>query len=195
MLGRWLIYLVVLSVWACVPDQTQNHGTANIYYDINGLIDVQVKALDSISPSLFKKAIIGDAKEVLEYTPIDSSWSKELMIFRAADINKPILADSYFTVELSDPETKTIKYISKYPETTEVDSLLISYQETRSNPLRIYASLSHENALFTSKKTFEISFLQENNRSLISGYKIRGWQKMISRESTAYILETAIKYP
>lgn len=185
----------MISVWSCVPDQTQSQKTINNYYDINGLIDDQVKALDSISPSLFKKAVIGNDEEVLEFTPFDSSWSKELMILRSADINKPILADSYLTMEIPDTERKTIIYTSKYPETTEVDSLSISYHKTILNPLRIYASLSHQNALFTSMKTFDISFLPVNNASLISGYKIRGWQKMISRDTTSYILEAVIKYP
>ena len=117
------------------------------------------------------------------------------MIFKSADINKPILVDSYITTEKSDMGNNTIIYKSKHPKTTEVDSLFISYKESRQNPLKIYARLSHENLLFVSEKILEISFVQVQDKSLISTYKIAGWQKMISRDSTSYFVEGLINYP
>ena len=87
------------------------------------------------------------------------------------------------------------EFTSKYPDTTEVDSLAISYKEDSLHPDNIYAHLSHQNALYASEKVFELSFLQVHDITLISTYKISGWQKMISRDSTTYMLDAVINYP
>ena len=188
-LNRLLLYFFLLFASACGVEQKIK--TPNTYYDLNGLIDEQIKLLDSISPVLFKKAIIDENSELVELTPNDSVWSREFLIFRSADINKPMLVNRYNVDEhTTNDGSKRITYISKDPEKTEVDSLMIHYFAESEKPSIIHASLSHNNALFRNQKTLDMFFKKSEN--LISTYKIRGWQKMISKDSTFYYVEGKI---
>ena len=185
---------MILSVWSCSYDQTKKQKSVSNYYDINGLIDEQVKLLDSINPSFFKKATIDRNEEIQDFAPTDSSWAKELMTFKSTDINKPTLTESYFTQESEVADNKKITYISKRPRSTEVDSLSIIFIKNTSNPLRINACLVDHNELYTSEKFIELSFRQLNGVNLISSYRINGWQKMIMQDSTSYYVEARINY-
>jgi len=189
-LKRLLVYFIAFVVCSCGPNKKLK--TANSYFDINGLIDLQVKMLDSISPVLFKKAIIDGKTENSEFTPNDSTWSREFMVFRSADINKPTLINRYNIIEnKSNDGRKTIFYISKERSKTLVDSLSIVFFPGNQKPSKIHAILSHDNALFSNEKTLDIYFTPDGN--LISSYKIQGWQKMISKDSSAYFVESTIK--
>ena len=151
--------------------------------------------LDSISPILYKKAVIDGKEELIELTPTDSIWTKELMIFRSADINKSMFADSYISSEDSNSETKTILYKSKIPKSTKVDDLTITLSVPDNNPLKIHAYITQGNSLFESQKILKISFKNYQGQQRIISYSIEGWQKMISKESTTYHIESNIIYP
>ena len=194
-MNRWLYLFIILILWSCGPNQNSRTGIANRYYDINGLIDEQLKMLDSISPILYKKAVIDGKEELIELTPTDSIWKKELMIFRSADINKSMFADSYISSEDSNSETKIILYKSKIPKSTKVDVLTITLSAQDNNPLKIHASISQGNSLFDSQKILEISLKNYQGQQRIISYSIEGWQKMISKESTNYHIESNIRYP
>ena len=168
---------------------------ANTFFDITGLIDNQVQLLDSIGPSLLKKAIIDGVEENTQITPSDDTiWAKELMIFKSADINKPKLADNYDIIETQISGSKTIIYKSKYPETTQVDSLVISFSDGENKPLTIHARLVSSNTLFESEKNLELAFKVVSGQIILSKYKIEGWQKMISKDSTIYFIEGVLHF-
>ena len=90
---------MLLIVWSCGPAIEKRQKAIDVYYDIDGLVNEQLLLLDSISPSLLKTATINNVQEKTEFSPSDSLWQKELLIFRSADINKPMLIDSYLKVE------------------------------------------------------------------------------------------------
>lgn len=164
------------------------------FYDINGLVDEQVKMLDSISPTILKKAVINGNKEDSKITPQDTTaWLKELAIFKSADINKSILLDSYTKTESA--EKNTISYKSKYPEKTRVEELSIQFGKTDQKPLKIHATLDYKNEVFTSEINLEINFLINDGKSLLSNYRIEGYQKMISKDTSTYLIEAEIIYP
>ncbi|MCK5102332.1 MAG: hypothetical protein KAR17_05940 [Cyclobacteriaceae bacterium] len=168
--------------------------TANKFFNIVGLIDKQVQLLDSIGPSLLKTAIIDGVYEKTQFTPPDNStWAKELTIFKSADINKPILADSYELIETKISGSKSIIYKSKFPKTTQVDSLALSFLDNEENPIKIHARITSVNALFESEKNLDLTFKNANTQSMLSNYKIEGWQKMISKDSTTYLIEGFVR--
>lgn len=190
---HWLIFLVVLTAWSCAPDTNNEKSTT--YYDINGLVDRQIKLLVSASPSILKKAIIDGHEEESKIQPQDSAhWAKELIIFKSADINRSMLSDSYIISESSNSRIKTITYTSKYPDDTEVDALSVELDNDQ-KPMKIRAILDNQNELFKSAKTLEVKFKDVNGQKLISSYSIEGWQKMISKDSAAYLIEADLVYP
>lgn len=168
--------------------------TANKFFDIVGLIDHQVKMLDSVGLSLLKKATINGLEEEISLTSPDfSTWTKELTIFKSADINKPMLSDSYEFTEIEKGGIKTIIYMSKFPEATQVDSLTLSFIDNEENPIKIHARLTSSNALFKSEKNFDLAFNNVNGQCLLSYYKIEGWQKMISKDSITFFIEGSVR--
>ncbi|MCK5702273.1 MAG: hypothetical protein KAI29_14005 [Cyclobacteriaceae bacterium] len=194
-MNHLLILFLLGFAWSCGPVKNKKTETASTFFDIAGLIDNQVQLLDSIGPSLLKKAIIDGVEENTHFTPSDDDvWAKELMIFKSADINKPTLADIYETKETRISGSKIIIYKSKYPETTQVDSLAISFSTSKNKPLTIHARLVSSNTLFESEKTLELAFKAVSGQIILSKYKIEGWQKMISKDSTIYFIEGVLDF-
>jgi len=187
--------LVVLNFWSCIPEKNKKVESVKAFYDINGLIDEQIKLLDSVSPSILKKAIIDGEEAVTELKHLDSAgWSKELIVFKSADINRSILSDSYTISESSNTEIQILTYHSKYKEKTQVEELSIHLNKENHKPLTIHAVLDNSNELFKSAKTLELHFKEINDLPLITRYKISGWQKMISKDSTSYLIVSELIY-
>jgi hypothetical protein len=61
--------------------------------------------------------------------------------------------------------------------------------------MKIRAILDNQNELFKSAKKLEVAFKDVNGQRLISNYSIEGWQKMISKDSAAYLIEADLVYP
>lgn len=172
-----------------------NKEVAKKYFDINGLIDHQVAKLDAVSPLFLKTAVIDGAVENNQLSTNNlAAWTKELSIFKSIDINKPMLVDSYEVIETHITGVKTIIYISKFPNTTQVDSLAISFDEPGANPSEIHAHISGNNALFGSAKIIDLSFEKVKDQNMLSFFKIEGWQKMIVQDSSSYKIEGAFSY-
>ena len=193
-MNRWLLLFLLVSGWSCGPDINKKKGPANKFFDINGLIEQQVNLLDSVSPFLLKTATIDGVDEQNLLTSLNhSTWTKELVIFKSADINNPKLADSYQFIETKISGLKTFIYTSKFPKTTKTDSLTISFDVTGNNPIKIHAHVRGSNALFESDKTLDMTFKTTNNQSMLTNYSIEGWQKMTSKDSTTYLIEGIVK--
>jgi len=176
-----------------VPDQSNVGNQTNTFYDIEGLIDEQIKLLDSIGPSIIKKATVGLDEEINRDDGAD--WSNELLVFRSADINKPLLRDSYEISNTSKGNFRTTLYISKSPGETTVDKLSVQKIGNSEKAVKIHARLDSKNPLFGSAMTLEMDFQSLDGKHLLTRYASHGWQKMVSKDSTYYSIETELVYP
>lgn len=189
-----LLFLITIAA-SCGQIENNNKNTTNKFFDINGLIDNQVNLLDSIGPFLLKKANINGVKEHNKIdTRSDFSWEKELSIFKSTDINKPVLNDSYEIITNTDSSSKTVIYISKTPAATQADSLFIHFDILEKGPIKIHAFISSKNMLYESAKTLDLTFQKIDKHSLISSYRIKGWQKMISKDTTTFLIEGILNF-
>jgi hypothetical protein len=193
-LNHWRALLLFIVVWSCNQPAERRQRNVMVYYDIKGLIDEQILLLDSVSPQLYKEAVINGTREMQLYTPEDSAWIKELEIFISADINKPMLADSYSTMERQMDSGKSLLYISRFPRATLVDTLTVLL-DREGKLQKVQAYLENANALFTSVKTLEMNFTDKYGRQVLSGYTVIGWQKMMSKDSLSFNIEAGIEYP
>ena len=187
-----MIFLVLLTFFSCTSRGKKEKST--VFYDINGLVDEQIKLLSITSPSVSKQAIINGNNELNNIEPEDSTaWARELIIFKSVDINRPTLLDSYDVSSSPGPGTSTISCTSKYPEKTEIERLTIEL-DTHQKPVKIKAILNNQNELFRSAKTLQLTFKDFNGQKLISSYKIEGWQKMVSKDCTSYSIDSKILF-
>lgn len=181
---------MLLTLVRCAPDR--NKEKSDTYFDINGLVDEQINLLISSGPSVLKKALINGKEESIRIEPNDSSsWAKELVIFKVLDLNRSRLSDSYIVSESSSPEKTVIMYESKFPKDTEVEKITIELGR-KNQPLRISATLNNQNQLFSSAKTFEMKFKDIKGQRLLTSYQTQGGQKMISKDSTSYVINAKI---
>lgn len=195
MVLKYSALLFLITIAASCGQIDNNKNTTNNFFDINGLIDNQVNLLDSIGPFLLKEANINGIKEHIKVdTRSDFSWEKELSIFKSTDINKPVLNDSYEIITNTDSTLRTVIYISKTPTTTQVDSLLIDFDSLKNGPIKIHAFISGKNMLYQSAKTLDLTFQKIDKHSLISSYRIKGWQKMISKDTTTFLIEGILNF-
>ena len=159
-----LIFVLLFAFWSCDPKVNDNKKSTS-YYDIAGLMDEQLKLLQSIGPSVYKTAEIDGRLESEVIKPTDSiGWAKELIIIKSIDINKPILTDSYELSESAESGRSIIAYTSKYPDDTEVEILLIE-DDVAENPIKIHATMETKNELFISYKTIDVTFHSQDEKS------------------------------
>lgn len=191
----WILFFLIAITSSCTQINKDKKNKINEFFDINGLVDNQVKLLDSIGPFLLKVAIINGNEEQKKIdTNIDFSWEKELSIFKSIDINKPVLKDNYEIVNETKSVSKTILYISKSTNKTHVDRITINYLEQENEPIKIFAFLSGNNVLFESTKTLELTFEKIGRQLLLSNYQIEGWQKMISKDTTKFSIKGELNF-
>lgn len=193
-MNHWRALLLFIVVWSCNQPAERRQRNVMVYYDIKGLIDEQILLLDSVSPQLYKEAVINGTREMQLYTPEDSAWIKELEIFISADINKPMLADSYSTMERQMDSGKSLLYISRFPRATLVDTLTVLL-DREGKLQKVQAYLENANSLFTSVKTLELNFTEKFGRQVIENYTVTGWQKMITKDSTSFNIDAYLEYP
>jgi len=186
---------LVIATLSCGQFKNDNKYVSNKFIDIKGLIDHQVKLLDSIGPFLLKNAIINGAEEQINInTDIDFSWENELSIFKSADINKPVLEDSYEIILKTNTRLKTVTYLSKTPLQTQVDSMAIIFTEFDNTPIQINVMMSNKNELFESARTLELTFKKSDSHFLLSSYNIEGWQKMIAKDTTNFSIVGTLNF-
>jgi len=192
-LNRWFYIFVLFSVTACSSLIEKRQKKSNEFYDINGLIDKQVKLLDSISPSLYKEAVINGQEDDTKVMIDDSTWIAELNIFRTLDLNNSKLTDNFQKRVDSTSTQKAVRWISKVPFETAVDTLVVIVKHDE-HPHMISASLSSQNTLFKSKKNIQLHFTERNQLALLSSYSIEGWQKMMSQDTTYFQIQAYITF-
>jgi hypothetical protein len=193
-LNRWRALFLCIAVWSCNQPAERKQRQVMAYYDIKGLMDEQLSLLESFSPYLSKEALINGTYETQRYIPQDSAWIKELEVFLSADINKPMLVDSYSATEQQTDSGKSLYYISKIPRATLVDSLTV-HLDDEGEPQKVHAYLESANSLFTSVKTLEMDFEELNGKKIIAAYGLHGWQKMITKDTMSFNIRATIEYP
>jgi|GEM_PF-5906804 len=163
------------------------------YFDLELLIKEQVEKLnvlneDGKAPIVLREISFGEKKENIELNKTNDSdypnWEKELLLFKEADINKPVLISAY--EEIKTDRSVTYKALSAE---LKVQELAISFKDAEVETIKII--LNKENYLYTSTKSMEMNF--ENN--LIKSYKIIGFRKLVTTQSIDYLAITNLSYP
>ena len=84
-----LIFCVLLN--ACNPEIKE--GETKRYFDLKGLIETQIKTLNTKKPFVQKTILMSEKSESHLVNTID--WAKELELFIQMDLNKPAFIQSY----------------------------------------------------------------------------------------------------
>lgn len=173
------LLLVCALLSACNPEIKE--GKINRYFDLKGLIETQIKTLNTQKPFVQKTIVMSEKSESQLVKSID--WAKELELFIQTDLNKPAFIQSYQV----DSSSKSVIYKLKDAEKLSIKYLTIS--KIGENGISIEALVSNENYLYQNEKHLKL-FLKNNE---VSDYQIEGFQKIVFGDRKTFKINGVIK--
>ena len=172
-----LTFCALLS--ACNPEIKE--GKIKKYFDLKGLIEIQIKTLNTQKPLVQKTILMSGKSESQSVKTID--WAKELELFIQMDLNKPAFIQSYQV----DSSSMSVKYELKDTEKLPVKYLTIS--RVGENGLSVEALVSNENYLYQTERHLKLSL--KNNK--IDDYQIEGFQKIVFGDRKEFKINGVIR--
>lgn len=185
-----LLWIVILS--SCHKDES----ITSKYFDMDSLIDTQIKYLVQSNASVRKSASVDTVSDESNFRPTEQDWLNELAMFRQLDlINKPIYADAY---ELQDGEKDinsnlTVRSLNA-KKNAPVRQFKIYYQEDPLKIRKIEATVIEQNSLYFTSRRFSIDFENHRDKPLISNYSVKGTQKMLLRDTVEFSIFTSVEF-
>ena len=151
------------------------------YFDLKGLIERQIKTLNTQKPTVQKSIIMADTSENQLIKTID--WAKELELFIQADLNKPAFVQSYQV----DSSLMGVKYSLKEKEKLPVKYLSIS--RLGEDGISIEALINTNNYLYETERLLKLS-IKDNE---LTDYQIDGFQKIVFGNKKVFKINGIIK--
>ena len=164
---------------ACNEEVKDNQ--INKYFDLKGLIEKQIKTLNTQKPAVQKLVVISDSSENQLVKTVD--WAKELELFTQADLNKPAFTKSYQV----DSFSMGVKYTLKETEKLPVKYLNIS--RLGEDGISIEAMVNTNNYLYETERHLKLSV--KNNE--LTDYQIDGFQKIVFGNKKVFKINGIIK--
>ncbi|HEY0651541.1 MAG TPA: hypothetical protein VGD65_00385 [Chryseosolibacter sp.] len=189
-------YLLIFTVLIAVVSGCSTESETSKLYDVDSLLNTQVKILANGRSRLQKQALLGDETDMLTYIPDSAAWNRELDVFRQLEaMNKPVHRTKYLVDDnLFDPGSNlTVKAFTAL-ESLPVRSVRVFYDKTIRAPRKIEAVYDEENALYKSSKKLLLEFQQINNKNVLTSYSIEGGQKMILSDSVTFSVTGRIQF-
>ena len=187
-LPKWAARIFVVLLMVSCSGKQQNK--VDKYFSIPQFIDQQVEILAENQNQLLKTVSFGDTSET---TSIDSlsqeQWEKELRIFKEHDINKPVLIDAYLARETDRQGGHTIAY--KLIDSTDSGILDMEIVYDSLEQVSGWRSrFKEENLLYCN---FRELILSTNEAGILESYLIKGYHKLIFKDTVHYQLDVEIK--
>jgi len=188
-------YVLIALVMISCSTQEDSVSKIHDYFSLDSLVSVHVNLLAQANPRIRKKVELNGETEdtVLQFNR--EEWENELKLFIEADINVPSYSGVYeLENRLDDPNSnlKFDRYLPKEDNEVRIRSIEIYYYQTIDQIKKVRIEELEENGLYYSSKMLELTFTNDHNRSVISGYKITGLQKLITRDSVRFKIEGSV---
>lgn len=181
------LFLLFCAV-ACVPTSATTDADKK-YFDLIQFTDNQVRELYMQKRQVKKKIFLdGQTDEIISDT---LNWEKELALFKEADINSSSLRDSYEISE--DKIARTITYTAKESKLKVKEIRLIFDEQSQMNRVsvkQVKIFFSEDNQLYEIQR----DLMMELRNNLLSAYSIKGFQKVILKDSLVYEITAKIDY-
>jgi hypothetical protein len=157
------------------------------YFDLIQFTDNQVHELYMQKLQVKKKIFLDGETDQITLDTLN--WEKELALFKEADINSPSLRDSYEIDE--DKSRHTLTYTAKESKLKVKEIKLVFDEQSQMNKVsikQVKIFFSEDNQLYEIQR--DLSMELKNN--LLSAYSIKGFQKVILKDSLIYDINATI---
>jgi len=185
----------MLALSASCVNPENGEAENNLYFNVKGLLDGQIVMMDSLKPSLVKKAVLKGDPDHSTFQPDSAAWARELELFYELDLNKTSLRDKY-KIERTFQEDfaqQAIVYSSLDEEETAVDQVKIVFEHGQ--PRLLEGVYNSKSPLFNSRRNLSIWFAPLDSVNVISAYAISGAQKMVWTDTVYFEIEGKLAYP
>ncbi len=185
-----IITLLIIFVSCNVENNTP--GKIRTYYSIDSVLNQQREILNNLNPRLQKLAWVDQQQDTTSVRLDSAGWAREMQIFNNISINKPALRDSYLIDSTQAEDGIWVSYTAKeaLKEELEIEYMHIFFNNNRKlqEVELLYKELG---SLYNSKRKMHLGF---NQNQLLSNYKIKGYQKIILKDTIRYRINASIIY-
>lgn len=177
----------------------QENKNEILLYNLDSLIDVQVKLLATQKASYKKTAQLDSRETSTSSQPVDTTaWNKELEIFtELSAVNNPVNKTQY-NIESGIPDSKSnllIKSASAKDESLPIRYLRVYYLPTPFQVKRIEGFMQKDKEFYKSARYFNMEFEEIKQQTTLKAYSILGGQKMLLRDSVTFSVHASITIP
>ncbi len=184
--GFRTILIILLGILQFSCERRTIREQADIF-DLEKFIDEQIEELAEGKYELQKLTVIDDSVERATVTHDSAGWTKELSIFKTADIHKPGLRDYYERSVISRNGNRIEKYTLRDTSESRTLYLTIIYREDSRAVSQVKAAQQTNNPIYQSKRDLFIGFKRLDDQGiLMDTFSIKGFQKMVMQDSVNY---------
>lgn len=156
-----------------------------VYFDLDSLLDAQVRLLAMTNATLTKKVVMDSREEVREEHPDTTGWQEEFVILRDFDLNKSHYVGSYHREEAEN----VVKYVLNEDMDAPVKSLDLRLRNGRLQQIR--SNYFEDKSIYQHRRNLELNFKGD----YLESYSISGFQKMILKDTVKYSISGKVHVP
>lgn len=185
-----LFFGLCIAVFAeCNNPSEQRSPDANLFVDVETLLNRQVLWLNARKPAVNKTVMVNSQSEIRQKTVSD--WEKELAVFKELNIGKPGLQASY---RITVPEARTRLYTLKPSEHANVQWLRIEFEDDTLHIRRMEGMIKQTNYLYHSEKKLQIRFKGKTEEKWqVDDYQIDSKKKILFSDQEVLQIKGKIK--
>ncbi|WP_044201095.1 hypothetical protein [Flammeovirga sp. OC4] len=183
-----IIHFILSSLFSCAQlDKIQD--TEEVYnFDLTSVVDSAVKDLSRTSPAVEKKVLYDGQEDKVASSTIN--WEDELEVFEDADINKPILKNSYQKSIQNKPDGGTLtRFEASGPR--ELVRWMEIEKDSDGELLKIAFKMLTDNSLYATEKEGQLVFSEGQK---LKSYAIEGIQTIVFLGDKHYSIEGNLVY-
>lgn len=168
-----LIYSIFISLFSCAQIDKIQEAEKVYYFDLTSVVDSAIEDLSRRSPKVKKEISYDGESNSLDLSEIN--WKDELEVFEDADINKPILKNSYETTvkEMARGYSMT-RYEASGPR--ELVRWLEVEKDQNGEIQKVAFKIVTDNSLYASEKEGTLVFTKGRK---LKSYSIEGVQSIV----------------
>jgi len=156
------------------------------YFDVAELFLSQAKLIKNVS---FEKSASIDSLTETKTLKFDSlEWTKELSMFINMDINKAVLVGAFSEEKTNSSDGSSVLYKKKPEVESGVQWMKLDY-DSQGNVVAFSGRFEEENALYQNSRELSATFATQNGMSTLESYSIRGFQKILMKDTVNYQIE------
>ena len=168
--------------------------TGRTLFSLDSLVKSQEKYLKRMDVTVIRNSEINSNHNEITFSPDTSFWDKELGIFSSADIGKPSLYSRYRIEKSDSTGLMYTNYIAIDPAINGTTLMAVG-RDSSDRIVRIMVLQQEKNKIFRRRRNMILNFRDDPSAgyNIISGYHVKGYQKMLLRKRTDYTVTVQLK--